>query len=62
FKRADVSSVLTVCASLMSVQQLAALYGGMPPPYEAAGVRLAAYQLFTDVIQWWGRGEVYVCA
>ncbi|KXZ53828.1 hypothetical protein GPECTOR_6g746 [Gonium pectorale] len=50
FKVADVSSVLSVCAVLMSVQQLAAQFGSMLQPTDVVGVRLAAYQLFTDVV------------
>ncbi|KAG2429153.1 hypothetical protein HYH02_014188 [Chlamydomonas schloesseri] len=52
FKRADVSSLLPVCGALVSVGQLAGLaaqYGVMLGPADVVGVRLAAFQLLTDV-------------
>ncbi|KAG2446350.1 hypothetical protein HXX76_000937 [Chlamydomonas incerta] len=52
FKRADVSSLLPVCGALVSVQQLAGLagqYGLMLGAADVVGVRMAAFQLLTDV-------------
>ncbi|GLC45454.1 hypothetical protein PLESTM_001736400 [Pleodorina starrii] len=51
FKCADVASVLSVCASLISVQQLAQQYGALLQPSDAVGVRLAGYQLFTEAVR-----------
>lgn len=53
FKRADVSSLLPVCGALVSVQQLAGLaaqYGVMLGATDVVGVRMAAFQLLTDVV------------
>ncbi|EFJ50787.1 hypothetical protein VOLCADRAFT_88661, partial [Volvox carteri f. nagariensis] len=51
FKCADVTSVFSTCATLISLQQLAQLYGSLLQPTEVVGVRLAAYQLIIDAVR-----------
>ncbi|KAG2492597.1 hypothetical protein HYH03_009257 [Edaphochlamys debaryana] len=53
FKRAEAPTVLSVCASLLTTPaaQLAAGAAGGAQPGDVMGVRLAAYQLFTDVVR-----------
>ncbi|GIL52037.1 hypothetical protein Vafri_7993 [Volvox africanus] len=50
-KRADVTSVFSACATLISIQQLAQQYGALLQPTDVVGVRLAAYQLIIDAVR-----------
>jgi hypothetical protein len=58
FKRADVSQVLSVCAVLLSPQQLVARFGTALGATDALSLRLSGYQLFTEAV----RGCTSVCS